>query len=65
MNNQVTYVRLLSNEEIHHTNLSTGVRNSPDILQQKMNDLFQGLEFIHVSIEKRFIMEKSDWIDHI
>ena len=27
--------------------LPMGVENSPDIFQQKMNDLFHGFEFIH------------------
>ena len=28
-----------------------GVANSPEILQQKMNDLFQGFEFIRAYID--------------
>ena len=29
-----------------HKSIPMGVRNSPDTFQQKMNDLFQGFEFI-------------------
>ena len=35
--------------------LTTGITNSPDIFQHKMNDLFHGFEFIHVYIDKLLI----------
>ena len=41
-----------------------GVSNQPDIFQQKMNNLFQGFEFICVYIDKILILTKLDWTDH-
>ena len=45
--------------------LTMGVANSPDIFQQKMNDLFNGLEFINGYIKDILILTKRVWIDHI
>ena len=45
--------------------LPTEVSNSPDILQQKMNYLFQGFEFICAYIYEILILKKVDWIDHV
>ena len=42
-----------------------GVGNSPDILQQKMNDLFQVFEFICVYINDILTLTKGEWTDHI
>ena len=42
-----------------------GVANSPDILQQKMNDLFHGFEFIRVYIDDLLILTKGYWTDHV
>ena len=45
--------------------LPMGVSNSPDILQQKMNYLFQGFEFTHEYIDGILILTKGDWTDHV
>ena len=45
--------------------LPMGVANSPDIFQQKMNDLFHGFEFIRVYIDDMLILNKGDWTDHV
>ena len=45
--------------------LPMGVANSPDIFQQKMNDLFHGFEFIRAYIEDVLILTKVDWTDHV
>ena len=42
-----------------------GVAKSPDVFQQKMNDLFHGFEFIRVYIDDLLILTKVDWTDHI
>ena len=42
-----------------------GVANLPDILQHKMNDLFNGFEFIHVYIYDLLILTRIDWIYHV
>ena len=38
--------------------LPMGVQNSPDIFQQKMNDLFHGFEFIRAYIDDLLILTK-------
>ena len=38
-----------------------GVENLPDIFQQKMNDLFHVLEFIHAYIDYVLILTKVYW----
>ena len=42
-----------------------GVSNSPENFQQKMNDLFHGLECIHANIDGLFNPTKGDWKDHV
>ena len=42
-----------------------GVTNSPDIFQQKMNDLFRGFEVICAYIDKMLILTKEDWTGHV
>ena len=36
------------------------VSNSPDIFEEKMNDLFQCFDYIYVRIDKSFILTKGD-----
>ena len=45
--------------------LPIGASNSPDILQQKMNDLFQKIEFISEYIYELLILTKGDWTDNL
>ena len=45
--------------------LTMGVVNSPDIFQQKMNDLFHGFELIRAYIDDLLILTKGYWIDHV
>ena len=42
-----------------------GFANSPDIFEQKMNDLFHGFEFIRAYIDDLLILTKGDWADHL
>ena len=42
-----------------------GVENSPDIFQQKMNNLFHGFEFIRAYTDKLLVLIKWDRIDHV
>ena len=49
----------------HCNNLPMGVANSPDILQQKMNDSFHGLEFICACIYDILILTKVVCTDHV
>ena len=45
--------------------LPTVISNSPDIFQQKMNDLFHGFDSICAYIYDLLILTKGDWTDHI
>ena len=63
---KVIYVRSFS----HGGNIATNVYQwelliSPEISQQKMNDLFHGFKFICADIYELFILTKGDWIDHV
>ena len=49
----------------HYKQLPMWVMNSPDIFQQKMNDLFHGFEFIRVYIYDHLISTKGNWTDHV
>ena len=42
-----------------------GVANSPEIFQQKMNDLFHWLEFIYVYMDELLVLTKGYWTDHV
>mgnify|MGYP003329299580 CR=1 FL=1 len=45
--------------------LSMGLCNSPDIFQEKMNDLFAGFEFVRAYIDDLLVISNSTWEDHI
>ena len=45
--------------------LPMGVANSPDIFQQKINDLFHGFEFIRAYIDDWLILTKRDCMYHV
>ena len=45
--------------------LPMGVSNSPDIFQEKMNEIFCAFEFIRVYIDEMIIITKGDWSDHL
>ena len=42
-----------------------GVSNSLDIIQEKMNEMFRGLELIQAYIDDLLIIMKGDWSDHL
>ena len=48
-----------------YKHLTMGVANSPDIFQQKMNNLFHGFEFIRAYTDDLLILTKGDWNDHV
>ena len=48
-----------------YNHLPMGVANFPYILQQKMNDLFRGFEFIRAYIYDFLIPTKGYWNDHV
>ena len=41
------------------------IADSPDIFQQKINDLFHGFEFICTCIDDILILTKGYWTDHV
>ena len=52
-------------EKYIYKHLPMGVANSSELFQQKMIDLFHGLEHICAYIYDLFILTKVDWIDHV
>ena len=48
-----------------YNRLPIGVANSPEIFDQKMNDLFHGFEFILEDIYDLLILTKVDCTDHL
>ena len=41
-----------------------GLCNSPDVFQEKMSDLMNGLEFVRTYIDDLLIISKGSWEDH-
>ena len=48
-----------------HKHISMEVINSPDILQEKMNKMFKGFEFIREYINELLIITKGDWSNNL
>ena len=48
-----------------YTRLPMGLCNSPDIFQEKMNDLIQDLEFAQAYIDDLLVTTKSSFEDHL
>ena len=44
---------------------TSGVYNSLDIFQEKMNVLFQGFEYIYVYLDDLLILMTGNWTDHL
>jgi hypothetical protein len=42
-----------------------GVKCSPDVFQERMSDLFQGMEYVRAYLDDLLILSKGDWDDHI
>ena len=42
-----------------------GLSNSPDIFQEKMSDLMQGLEFVRAYIDDLLVFTKGSFEDHL
>ena len=45
--------------------LPMGVCNSPEILKEKMNKLFQGFKYISVYLNDPLVLTTIDWNDHL
>ena len=42
-----------------------GLCNSPDIFQEKMSSLMDGLEFVRTYIDDLLVISKGSWEDHL
>ena len=44
-----------------------GLCNSPDVSQEKMNELFEGLDFVraHIMTDDLLCITKGDFTDHL
>ena len=42
-----------------------GLCNSPDIFQEKMYELFIGLDTVHVYIDELLHVTKGSWTEHL
>ena len=42
-----------------------GLCNSPDIFQEKMSELFDGLDFVRTHIDDLLILSKGSYQDHL
>ena len=45
--------------------LPMGLCNSPDIFQEKMSELFVGLDTVHVYIDDLLHVTKGSWTEHL
>ena len=45
--------------------LPMGMRNSPDIFQDKMNEIFRVIEFIQAYIDELLIIANVDWSNNL
>ena len=48
-----------------YTRLPMGVKCSPDIFQERMADLFQGMEYVRAYLDDLLLLTKGDWSDHV
>ena len=56
---------ILTRGKYRYKHLPMWVSNSPDIFQEKMNEIFSGFEFIQAYINDLLIITKGDWFDHL
>ncbi len=45
--------------------LPMGLCNSPDIFQERMSDLMQGLEFVRTYLDDLLVTTSESWLDHL
>ena len=51
--------------KFEYQRLPMGLCNSPDIFQEKMSELFAGLDFVRAYIDDLLITSNSTWQDHL
>ena len=48
-----------------YTSLPMGLASSPDIFQEKMSNIFAGLEYVQCYIDDILCITKGDWNEHL
>ena len=56
---------ILPQEKYGYKRLPMGVSNSPEIFQEKMNEMFLGFEFIREYTTDLLIITRGDWSDNL
>ena len=56
---------VLSWGKFEYQKLPMGLCNSPDIFQVKMNELFNGLQYVRAYIEELLIISNGSFQDHL
>ena len=56
---------VLPSGKYEYQKLPMGLCNSPDIFQEKMNELFFGLDYVREYIDDILVLTKSTWEDHL
>ena len=51
--------------KFEYQRIPMGLCNSPDIFQEKMNELFQGLDYVRAYIDDLLILSKGTFEDHL
>ena len=51
--------------KFEYQNLPMGLCDSPDIFQEKMNELFNGLEYVRTYIGDHLIISNGNFEDHL
>ena len=51
--------------KFEHQRTPMGLCNSPDVFQEKMNELFDGLDFVRAYIDDLLCLTKGDFSDHL
>ena len=64
-NSGILCMIILTWEGYCYKQLPMGITDFPENLQQKMNDLFRGFEFIRVYIDELLILTKGYCTDHV
>ena len=42
-----------------------GISGAPDIFQEKVSELFQGLDFVRAYLDDILVISKGDWSRHL
>ena len=51
--------------KFEYQRIPMGLCNSPDIFQEKMNELFEGLDYVRAYIDDLLVLSKGTYEDHL